>query len=551
MTASLRLKKHWVKIVLFLILIVGLVLRFIHFENTTFGYDQARDALVARRMFIDDPIKIQGPTTDIPGLFHGALYWYLIAPFYFFAKGDPLGPKVFLTVLNLLNVFFIFFFSKKLFGKTSVALISAFIFAVSLEAIQYGRWLSNPSPALLSIAVFYYGVWLALNKKPLGIGLMLLGLSVSMQLQAFLAYLSLFFIFTTIHYLKSSSIKTLFTRANVVLTGLALFFFTPYLISELKFKFQASKAFLGFLTKSEGEVKDPFFILQKLNRFIDSLVTNVSYNIVDFSRLVSTITLVLIVLFAIWIIIKSKKERGRVVFLILWLLSPGLIYVLEKNNSYFLNIGNIYPLIILTALMIEGLTSKLSKTLRILAVAFFLGVIAISNISFAIQNNKTGESLFSVQNSINLADEKKMIDWMYGEAGGKPFSVNSVTNPLFTNTNWSYLFEWYGRGKYGYMPIWAGYPQDGVFGAEIQFAKKPLQPGLVHFLIIEPSTGIPHEYILAYRVYEHNRGRLVESRQFGEFSIEKRILEKNTHFLRDDLVKYLPNQDTLLKPLDQ
>jgi len=78
-------KKYFSPVTLFIIFMVGILLRFAFFESATFGYDQARDAFASIGIFGDDPIKIQGPTTDIKGLFHGPLYWYLTAPFYFFS----------------------------------------------------------------------------------------------------------------------------------------------------------------------------------------------------------------------------------------------------------------------------------------------------------------------------------------------------------------------------------------------------------------------------------------------------------------------------------
>lgn len=545
------LKKNPARLTLILIFLVAIIIRFIHFNSLTFGYDQARDAFAAIRIFKDDPIKIQGPTTDIQGLFHGSLYWYLVAPFYKLSGGNPQAPRIFLLLLNTLNIFFIHFFSKKLFKKESVALVSAFLFAVSFEATQYARWLSNPTPALLSIALFYYGMWLTIQKRSSGVGLMLVGAAVSMQLQVFLVYLSMFFVFVLFYYLKQNRLSSIFTRTNTMLAIVAFIFYVPFVISEVKFRFQGSQALLEFFTKSGDEVKDPIFISNKLVRFYDSLVLNVSYNIFDFSRIIPQILLSGLVIFVIWNIWKKRKERSVFIFLFFWFLSPGLFYAFEKNNSYFLNIGNLYPLILLTSFAIHKVIELFSNRLKMYVTVLFLGLIVISNFYLISQNNKSGESLFSVQNNINLADEKRMIDWIYKESNGKPFVVNSVTNPLFVNSNWSYLFNWYGKGKYGYMPIWGGYPQVDVFGSEVAFSDQKIETGLTHFLIIEPTTGIPHEYILAYRVYEHSRGDFIKSKQFGEFNIEKRILKTNKSFQRDELVKFLPNQDTLEKPLGQ
>jgi len=69
--------------------IVGLFLRVLYFHDLTFGYDQARDALESIKIIKNLDIKIIGPTTDIRGLYHSPLYWYIISPFYYFSGGNP------------------------------------------------------------------------------------------------------------------------------------------------------------------------------------------------------------------------------------------------------------------------------------------------------------------------------------------------------------------------------------------------------------------------------------------------------------------------------
>ena len=202
----------------------------------------------------------------------------------------------------------------------------------------------------------------------------------------------------------------------------------------------------------------------------------------------------------------------------------------------------------LVSFLITTTVKQLPKITGSLLLVLILSAVTASNVNLIIKNNPNGESLFSVQNKMNLVDEKEAIDWMYSESKDKEFSVNAVTNPLFVHTNWAYLFNWYGRTRYGFMPMWLGYPLDGNFGDKVVFGKENMFVGLTHFLIIEPETGIPSEYVVAYKGYEDARSKVVESRKFGEFTIQKRVLTKKSHFLRQDLLHYLPNQHSL--PVD-
>lgn len=534
------LKKHRIGIILFAITILAFILRMIYFGDATFGYDQARDAFVGTAIFTRDHIKILGPSSDIKGLFHGSLYWYLTAPFYYFSHGDPLYARMFLVIVNLANIFFIYFFSKKLFRNTFVALTSAFLFAVSFEAVQYARWISNPSMALLTVAGFYWGLWLTISRKPYGVGLMFLAAAASMQFEIFLVYLSVFSVFGLGYYLTKAKLKTLIIKANYYLFGGALLLYAPFGIAELKFKFQAMKGLLSFFTHGSSEVKDANFLFAKLARFIDSLYGNISANIINFNLWYATGFFAILSLFVLWTVLSKRKKRGVVIFLFLWMISPGLFYIFEKNNSYFLNIGNIYPLIMLTSFALWSLIKKIPRALQVIIAVAVLGTILLSNGHLIVENNKHGETLLSVQTNITLSGEKEALDWMYTQSNGKPFSVNAVTNPLFINTTWAYLFDWYGKGKYGYMPSWFGYPQTGNYGDGVVYSPETEKAGRLHFLIIEPITGIPFEHILAYRRLEDQRSTLLETRKIEGFVVEKRVMKNTDHFERDELMKLVP-----------
>ena len=134
---------------LILLMICGLAIRLIHFEHTTFGYDQARDGFMALEIFGKDPIKLIGPSTDIRGLFHGSLYWYIIAPAYTLFHANPLPVKLYHTILHLGMIPLSYFIALHLTKKRNYAFVTAILMTFSIEAVQYSRWMSNPSFCLL------------------------------------------------------------------------------------------------------------------------------------------------------------------------------------------------------------------------------------------------------------------------------------------------------------------------------------------------------------------------------------------------------------------
>ncbi len=517
---------------------LGLILRFLYFNNITFGYDQVRDAIQAMSIIKDHHLKILGPTTDIRGLFHGPLYWYLLSPLYFFSGGNPAVPRVFLILFNLLNVFFIYFFARKFFKNETIALISAFFMAVFFEATQYARWLSNPPLAILFIGLFFYGFWMVLNRKDKGLPLMFFAWSLCVEFQFFLVYLGIFFVFGIIYVFirnREHLVKSAVKYFWLYLGG--LFFFSPFLISEIKFKFQGSKAILGFFSQHSAE-QSP--LVPKLINFYNRLIGNISYDLVFHNEQIAGILFIVFLEVIAYFVVYRRKNFGQLLFLFVWLVSPLLIYPLEKNNSYFLNIGNIYPIILMSAFFIVYVAENFSRWRRAIILAL-VALISIMNITMIYRENRNGEELFSVQEQQILNNEEIVIDYIYGSSKGQEFALNTVTNPLFVNSTWSYLLDWYGKRRYGYMPVWAGYPLNDV-GSDIKFADhKGSVIGLPFYLIIEPGPGVPDLYVKAYSKYEDLRSRLLERKNIGTFTVEKRVLLNELNFDRELLIEFMPN----------
>src|SRR5687767_49969 len=127
---NLILQKHY-KLVLVLIFVIALFLRWLYLPGgaISFAYDQARDAFVVQEI-LSGNLKILGPSVSgVPGLFHGVLYYYVIAPAYLLGQGNPIIVAYFLSFISSLVVFLVFFLTK-LFTKNNIsALLASLIFA--------------------------------------------------------------------------------------------------------------------------------------------------------------------------------------------------------------------------------------------------------------------------------------------------------------------------------------------------------------------------------------------------------------------------------------
>lgn len=524
-------------IVLGVIFLLGLVLRLIYFKEANFGWDQARDAFQALSIWQGDPIKLIGPgTAELPGLHHGAFYWYMISPFYFFSGGNIFAVRFFLILLNLVGVFTIFLVASQLFKNKTVALLSSFLFAISFEAVQYARWLSNPSPALISTSLTSLGLWRILSNKKWGVPIALISWAFSIHFQFFLVY-QVVIIAPTLYWYYRLNKHSLDKQGFIGFFGW-LVVLLPFLIAEIKFKFQGLKAFVHLFEMPEqarnlGEI----FLA-----FVNRIIATFQFSVFGINHFLAGL-FGLAIIASTMVYIRKNKQNRELLFLLVWLLSPIIIAPFDKAHAYFVTVGNLFPAIILTSFFL----AIFIKTQKLFYV-FLVCLIFLSQLSLIINLNKDGESLFSVQYRMIVSDQLKVMDYVYQRSGNRPFTINTVTNPLFINTTWAYLFSWYGVSKYGYMPAWAGYPQDGQFGSSTSYTPLIDRMSRDFYLIIEPKPGISDEMIQGVSNFEDSRSKVLETKKIGEFTVQKRKFINNNAFDTDTMYQ-LMKKDLTLKSL--
>lgn len=511
------------KILFIGIIVLALVLRLLFFKSVTFFYDQARDAVSAMDIWNGDHIKIVGPTTDIKGLNHGPLYWYLISPVYFMSGGNVLAVRLFLVLINVIGIFFIYDLTKDLFKKKSVALLSSLLYAISFEAIAYARWLSNPGPSLVSIIISFWSLNKLIQGKKWAIVTLLISWGVSIQLEFFLIYQIVAFItiWLVIVGPKISQISKrywLFSILGFLITT------ATYLIAEIKFKFLGISSLLQFF---KGQSLSGGSFVNMFNQYIERLVNVFYLNILG-------INLFLAGLLAIAILFFCYKKK--LYFLGIWLVSPIIINFFSGPNANFINLGALVPAIIITSYAIISIPKKWHLVTYLLVTLIIAG-----NLNMILAKNKEGDVLFTVQKQMILSDELKVIDWIYKEADGKPFKLNTYTQPIFINSTWAVLFSWYGKEKYGYMPIWWGENQVDVPGSRIKFADNV--PTKLHFLIIEPGSTGDDNFVKAVKVLENGRSKTVKTERIGYFTVEKREVTNEFTFTSGDVFRVIKGTD--------
>lgn len=157
---------------------------------------------------------------------------------------------------------------------------------------------------------------------------------------------------------------------------------------------------------------------------------------------------------------------------------------------------------------------------KFLLITAIILLLLVNFLRYVRQNTKPTPSYFA--NGYVLSDEMRAVDYTYQESMQKPFSISTLTAPLYVNTLWSYIYNWYGVKKYGYLPYWIGRDQIGQAGNDLQKAPVDLKE---HFFIIEPTLGIPDLYVTYARGDQDAISQLTKSKSFGQISVEKRTIK--------------------------
>lgn len=499
------LKNDW--IVLAIIFCIGLTLRLYNItDNFIFGYDQARDAQRIYDLIYLKDIKLVGPETDIPGIFHGALYYYLIAPVYFISKFNPNWVAVFLSVINMTGIFVIYYAGKTLFNKNT-GLLAGLFWALSYEQASYSRFISNPSPMSVSTGLFFLGLALFIfKKKNIGLILSAIGFAVSVHLNFFMIYLVIFYPVLFYIYRPKLTIKT--GLMSLLSAGLIL---SPFLLAEIRFGFSGIKSFFTYM----GHQSEQISIMESFARYIDKTIQVVYNSFFSFNFLFAFFVFISAMIIS-W---KNEKQKSQLIFVFIWIFSTIPLFAFQSgvHNTPWLSsalIGGFTLLFSLTLLHLSKIHTNWILTGGIL-------LVLLSNISLFRKDSFENVKIFEIQR-ILYKDVKNVADYTYKSSAEKPFSVCSVSNPLFINTTWSFIYSFYGKNKYGYMPFWSG-QQQYLNRNLLSYDKDHVE---TRFVILEPQGGIPDFSQKATIFMEDQVSILEEQKEIGKFKVQKRRLAK-------------------------
>lgn len=484
-------------------------------SQIAFTYDQARDAFESSSIWNNHDLKILGPSSDVPGLNHGVLWYYFLAPLYGVSGGNPEMVSIAILCLTYLFIPILGVIAYKLSKNVKLSLITVLLYAFSPLVIAFSHWISNPILSLFIAPVLLFLLWRYIQKQNKVLAF-LIGLGYGLMIQSDFAFLVL--TFTVPLFIYFFKIKLRMSGILLFLGGL-LTGLSTFILTYIKFHTNVFHIVSSFLVDNTGA---GFSTSSSLLLLLDTMVNILSVTFLPFPKML------IFFLLAIVTFLYRKKvfniKNKLMVFLLTW--SSGILFIFIFNHGKmidFLYAPFIFSTALLMSLVLSIVTNKNKYIYGFLGLIIFFQVLLINS-----WVNKCYTPL-SIQKCITTKSEKEVIDYTYKEAGNKPFIINSITSPLYINTTWAYLYGFYGKNKYNYLPIWGGKDQSGYLG---KLPTNATSGTKLRYLIIEPEAGIPDLWKTRIIFDEDTISDLIEERKFGEIIVQKRLMNPNKKDLK-------------------
>ncbi|HSA83953.1 MAG TPA: hypothetical protein VLF20_03635, partial [Patescibacteria group bacterium] len=308
-----------------------------------FGFDQARDAYEAFSIYHNHDIKILGPSSDIVGVNHGVLWFYVLALVYFLGNSMPENAVYLLLVALYALVPVIGYFTYKMSKSAVVTWITLVLYVMSPLFLSFTHWLSNPLLALYITPPLLYLLWKYLH-KPSALVAGGIGLLYALLIHSDFAYV-VFVLLLPIYYFAYS---LRFRMWDILSFGAGLLLgLTTFFLTYLKFQTNIVNIVFGFIFKSSS---DGFSVGTTVFSFFDNVIRLLSFTYLPLPRLF--IFILLVVLFIRFRKVFFTQVDRLLLFLLIWLSGFIFIFVLNHGtllHSFFYG-PFLYPLALLVAL---------------------------------------------------------------------------------------------------------------------------------------------------------------------------------------------------------
>ncbi len=485
-----------------LLFVLAVFMRFYQLpSHLFFGFEQGRDASRIMDIIQGQDLFLVGPKTDLPGVFHGAWYYYLMIIPYFLGQGNPLFASFFLAILSASTVLIMFLLLKTITKKNWPGFLAALLTTFSFEQISYGRWLSNVGPAmpLVALAFLFLSLYLKRNQpKWIILSALVAGLAAQCEIILTLWFVFAFLLLMLFKIIKISNLKIL--SFSFLAAG---WWYLPLLLFNLKNSWITVKSVRQYFFTDQTHAHS-FALAHSFQKYGQIHWQIFKQTLVFVSQHWLLITAGLAWLLGLSLTIRIvKKKRLEFKFLqlnLVWLLMtlPALLFS-DSVALYQLYLSTSLGFISLTAFMIAKLI-KIKSGQLIVALLAAIWVLSLARIFHYLETNQ-GMFFITIQDDLNLKDQTQAIKYVLTDAKTQPYRFKAFAIPYYQEQGWQYLHSWLNPDH------------------------TDLEAQLI-YLAIEPQV---EEYWQQQWIKDLGPTKLVETQQFGQLIIQKRAIEPTSN----------------------
>lgn len=444
------LKKLIIIFGLICILILAILLRSRIFFTQDFYLlvDQARDLLLVKGIVLDHDLTLIGARTGMGGIFHGPLWLYMIAPFFFIFQGDPFLTLVPLFLIVSLSLIISGFFVGWRLYNAFYGLLFAFLLTLSATLIESVLFTSNAQLAPIVVLFYIYTTIKYIrtgNEKYFIFSLFFIGLG--FQFESAFAFLLIFL--TAFAILLRKKLPKL---KNILLGIIALFIpISTFIVFDLRHNFLMTSSFIKLITSPikplEGFEKYSNFSFRVVDR-ITAFFNSYKSPLFEYSNL-TYILLIIIILSPIFILIynyfKKKKIKVEKDYIFI-LFSPIFIFTLYIFYPLPLWPHYLFPIsIFIIMLVIQSIRLIYNISIFKYLVILFLVMLTLPSIIW-IKNSYLSKDLPITKSDGSYKNQLNVANWVTDDAQNKEYSYFVYTPGILTY-NMDYLMWWLNYRK--------------------------------------------------------------------------------------------------------
>lgn len=495
-------KKH---LLFGLILVSAFVIRVIPAQGNNFFFttDQGEEAVYAREIWQRGQFLFKGPETSIPGIFAGPGWYYFISLGYKLFGGHPFGALFMVILLSLATIALIFWqFSKNI--SLSTAILVGLFLLVFWPFYDTSRYAFNPFPL----------VFLAVLEM-----LFLVGFLQGKKANYFWAVVPVILAF-----------NTEIAGAAALLVFYLLVGFWSVATNRLSWKPFVLFALIIPLVGTAGTGKQ-FLAVAQANRGL-ALGTFSGTNFgkvgIEFLEILKNSIVpqnlwISLGLFTIVFVnfLKTPQKNSLKKYFITLSLSLFLIsYLFFSTNRGWRDWHTLYlPTLLFVSFILAVTSLPRNVSIAILSLVF------LSQATFFQERYR--EYLRPSSNPSILANQLRVLDWIYQNREGDGFNAYTYLADSYYDYPYQYLFWWYGRKKYGFVPCeYQNYPypttsKHTYVPGSLFYNQPTLGCDKFRFLIIEDDKDIDTQQAWLDKV---SRGtNLLDEKRVDHIRVQKRL----------------------------